>query len=93
MAPEDRRTVPDFTIAAVTVLLTLGAAYVLGRFTYLSLLTSDRFGIAVVRLTYLVGALAILVAGFFVWRWGARQQSTFKLILSLIASATGFSER
>ncbi len=87
MAPEGRKSVPDFTVAAVTVLLTLGAAYVLGRFTYLSLLTSDRFGIAVVRLTYLLGALAILVAGFFVWRWGSRQQSTFKLILSLVASA------
>ncbi|PID87084.1 MAG: hypothetical protein CSB13_01080 [Chloroflexi bacterium] len=87
MAPRSHKTVPDFTVPAVTVLLTLGAAYVLGRFTYLTLLTSDRFGIAVIRLSYLLGALAILVVGFFIWRWGSQQQSNFKLILSLIASA------
>ncbi|MCP4417121.1 MAG: sugar ABC transporter permease, partial [Chloroflexi bacterium] len=78
---------PDFTVSAVTVLLTLGLAYVLGRFTYAELLTSERFGLAVARMQFLAGALALLAVGYAIWAWGARQQSNLKLALAVVGAA------
>ncbi len=75
---------PDFTVTAVTFSLTTGIALILGRFAYNTLQASDRYGLAVVRIQYLVGALAILAAGYAIWSWGTQQDSDWKLALSII---------
>ncbi len=80
---------PNFTVAAVTFLLTVGIAIVLVNFTYSELQASERFGLAVVRIRYLSAALAVLAVGYVIWYWAAKQQSNLKLILGII-SATVF---
>ncbi|MCP4417410.1 MAG: sugar ABC transporter permease [Chloroflexi bacterium] len=90
MATTDSPSVlPNFTVAAVTFLLTLGIAITLSRFTYDALQASERFGLAIIRVQYLAGALAILAAGYAVWFWASKQQSNLKLGLGIV-SATVF---
>lgn len=84
-----RAILPNFTVAAVTFLLTLGIAYALSRFAYSELQASERFGLAIVRIRYLSGALAILAAGYAIWWWASKQQSNLKLALGIV-SATVF---
>lgn len=80
---------PNFTVPAVTFLLTIGIAIVLGRFTFNALQASERFGLAVVRVRYLASAVAILAAGYAIWYWASKQQSNLKLGLGIV-SATVF---
>lgn len=83
---ETLKNIPNFTEAAVTVVLTLGIAFVLSRFTFTELQASERFGLAVVRIRYFVGALALLAVGYGIWTWGGRQQSNLKLALAVIGA-------
>ena len=80
------KILPNFTVTAVTIILTLGAAFLITRFVSTELQGSERYGLAVVRIQYLVSAVVVLVLGYGVWSWGARQQSTWKLILSIIGA-------
>lgn len=79
-----RSSTPDFTVTAVTFTLTTGIALILGRFAYTTLKASDRYGLAVVRIQYLIGALAILAVGYAIWWWGTKQDSDWKWVLSII---------
>ncbi len=81
------KVLPNFTVTAVTVVLTVGAAYLISRFVFSELQQSERYGLAVVRMRYLTGALALLAVGYAIWSWGARQQSNLKLALSLVGAA------
>ncbi len=83
-----RNSTPDFTVTAVTFTLTTGIAFVLGRFAYNTLQASDRYGLAVIRIQYLVGALGLLAVGYFIWWWGTNQDSTLKLALSILGGLT-----
>ena len=88
-APEGfRGSTPDFTVAAVVTVLTIGIAFVLGRFAYNTLQASERYGLAVIRIQYLTGALALLAVGYFIWWWGTKQDSTLKLALSILGGLT-----
>lgn len=83
-APEGfRGSSPDFTVSAVATVLTVGIAFVLGQFAYNTLQASDRYGLAVIRVQYLAGALTLLAVGYFIWSWGSKQDSTLKWIISL----------
>jgi multiple sugar transport system permease protein len=81
------KVLPNFTVTAVTILLTFGAAFLLSRFVLNELAASERYGLAVVRIRYLVGALALLAVGYVIWNWGSRQQSNLKLAISLVGAA------
>lgn len=81
------RVLPNFTVSAVTVIITLGAAYLLGQFVMSELQQSERYGLAVVRMRYLIGALALLGVGYAIWWWGSRQPSNLKLALSILGAA------
>ena len=83
------RVLPNFTVTAVTVLISLGAAFLLSRFAFNELQASERYGLAVVRIRYLSGALVVLAIGYAIWYWASRQQSTLKLALGIV-SATVF---
>jgi len=78
-----RSSSPDFTVSAVATVLTIGIAFVLGRFAYNTLQASERYGLAVIRIQYLAGALALLAVGYFIWSWGNKQDSTLKWVVSL----------
>ncbi len=88
-AADGPRILPNFTVAAVTVLISLGAAFLLSRFAYNELQASERYGLAVVRIRYLSGALLILAVGYAIWQWASKQQSNLKLALGIV-SATVF---
>jgi multiple sugar transport system permease protein len=89
VAPNGPSILPNFTVPAVTFLLTLGIAIVMSRFTYDALQASERFGVAVVRIQYLAGALAVLAIGYAIWYWASKQESNLKLGLGIV-SATVF---
>ncbi len=80
------KVLPNFTITAVTIIITLGAAFLLSRFVFAELQHSERYGLAVVRIRYLAGALALLAVGYVIWSWGARQSSNLKLALSILGA-------
>ncbi|MCA9949786.1 MAG: sugar ABC transporter permease [Anaerolineales bacterium] len=80
------RILPNFTGAAVAMLITLGSAYVLTNFVISELQRSERYGLAVVRVQYLTVAVLIIIAGYVVWNWGTKQQSTWKFVLSIIGA-------
>ncbi len=80
------KVLPNFTVTAVTVLLTFGTAYVMTRFVLGELQQSERYNVAIVRITFMIRALAFLAVGYGVWTWGARQQSNLKLALSVIGA-------
>ncbi len=84
--PNFRRALPDFTVTAVSFTITAGIAIILGRFAYTSLHASDRYGLAVIRMQYLSAALIVLIAGYMIWTWGAKQHSTLKLVASIIGA-------
>jgi multiple sugar transport system permease protein len=81
------KVLPNFTVTAVTIILTLGAAYLISRFVFSELQQSERYGLAVVRMRYLAGALALLAVGYAIWSWGTRQQSNLKLALGLVGAS------
>ncbi|KAA3661443.1 MAG: sugar ABC transporter permease [Chloroflexi bacterium] len=80
------KVLPNFTVTAVTVLLTLGAAFLLSRFVFTELQASERYGLAVIRMRYLAGALALLAIGYAIWSWGSRQTSNLKLAVSILGA-------
>ena len=80
------RILPNFTLQATAVVLTLALGFVIGRFTYVEMQSSERAAVALVRVRYLILALVPLVIGYFIWVWGSRQQSNLKLALSILAA-------
>ncbi len=78
--------IPNWTIQAVSIVLTLGLGFIIGRFTYTELQDSERYGLAIIRSRYLVLALIPIILGFFIWVWGAKQESNLKLVASIIAA-------
>ncbi len=82
----ERRILPNFTLQAATVVLTLTIGFIIGRFTYSELQGSERAAVALVRVQYLILALIPLVLGYFIWVWGSRQRSNLKLVVSIIAA-------
>lgn len=83
---ETRKSLPNFTLQATAVVLTLALGFVIGRYTYSEMQQSERAAVALVRVRFLVMALIPLILGYFIWVWGARQRSNLKLFLSIIAA-------
>ncbi len=84
--PESPSILPNFTVPAVTFLLTIGIAFVLGRFTYNALQESERLGVALVRIRFLTEALIVLAIGYAIWYWASKQESNLKLGLGILAA-------
>lgn len=80
------RLLPNFTVQATTILLTLALGFVIGRFTYVEMQNSERAAVALVRVRFLIMALIPLIIGYFIWVWGSRQQSNLRLALSILAA-------
>ncbi|NKQ36624.1 MAG: sugar ABC transporter permease [Chloroflexi bacterium] len=80
------RVLPNFTLQATAVVLTLALGFVIARFTYSEMQSSERAAVALVRVRFLFLALIPLVIGYFIWVWGSRQQSNLKLALSILAA-------
>jgi len=88
-APTPYSILPSFNTPALTVLLTLGGAFLLARFvwTHYTGLDPTTAATAAIRLRFLLQGLAALVAAYFLWSWGMRQQSTLKLFVSIAGAA------
>ncbi|MCP5099587.1 MAG: sugar ABC transporter permease [Chloroflexi bacterium] len=86
VAPGGPTILPNFTVTAVTFLLTIGIAIVLSRFTWNELQSSERFGLALVRIRYLAGALLVLAIGYAIWHWATKQQNNLKLGLGIVGA-------
>ena len=84
LSTRNSRAVPNFIVPAITAVLTLGLAYVIGNFTYSELQRSERYGLAVTRIAFLLSSLILLAIGYFIWTWGSRKRSNLKLALSII---------
>ncbi len=82
----ENRILPNFTLQATAVVLTLVLGFVIGRFTYVEMQNSERAAVALVRVRYLILALIPLIIGYFIWVWGSKQQSNLKLVLSILAA-------
>ncbi|HID50848.1 MAG TPA: sugar ABC transporter permease [Anaerolineae bacterium] len=80
------RVLPNFTLQATAVVLTLALGFIIARFTYSEMQSSERAAVALVRVRFLFLALIPLVIGYFIWVWGSRQQSNLKLALSILAA-------
>ncbi len=80
------RILPNFTVQATAILLTLALGFVIGRFTYAEMQNSERAAVALVRVRFLIMALIPLIIGYFIWVWGSRQQSNLRLALSILAA-------
>lgn len=79
---------PGFTGPATTVVITLGVAFVLGRFTYTELQASERYGRALFNVGFMALGLLILGVAYFIWNWAMRQHSVKRTVAGLVGAVS-----
>jgi multiple sugar transport system permease protein len=79
---------PGFTGPATTLVITLGVAFVLGRFTYLELQASERYGRALFNIGFMILGMLILGVAYLIWNWAMKQHSTKKTVVGLLGAVS-----
>lgn len=80
---DNRAFLPDFTISAVAIVVTLGLGIILGSFTWEQLQLSERLNDAVIRIALLSAAIMLLGVAYILWS-GRAKKPPFDRVTQLI---------